>query len=231
VVDKQGTMPINPLHDARVRRGISLHTIASTTRLSPWIVEALDTDRLSDIPAGLYARAYVRAFAKAVDLDPDATLAMLGDRLPSPVELSPEFIEQVRSSPQPSAGAVTIVRDAAIDIALLVGVSVLLVVLVSEYCGLPFKALVRLAPGPMVGLCAPVWVLYEILLGRVWAYRIFWSGNSFLIPSSMGILSVCGVRPRPAISRFSSSFNSASFRAAAGSLMRFTRSPGSFLRS
>ena len=123
VVDKRDEMSINPLHDARAQRGISLHTIASTTRLSPWIVEALDGGRFTEIPAGIYARAYVRAFAKAVDLDPDATLAMLGDRLPSAVELSPEFIEEVRPSPQ-AAGAATIVRQAAIDIALLFGVKI-----------------------------------------------------------------------------------------------------------
>ena len=65
VVDKMD-MSDNPLHDARVQRGITLTAIASATRLSPWIVKALDSGRFDAIPAGLYARSYVRAFAGAV---------------------------------------------------------------------------------------------------------------------------------------------------------------------
>jgi hypothetical protein len=224
-------MSTNPLHDARVAHGISLQAIASATRLSPRIISALDDGRFTDIPAGIYARAYVRAFAKAVDLDADATLATLGDRLPVPVELSPVILEQVRPRTVTPAGAVRIVQDAAVDIAFLFSTSALLIGVVSEYCGVPSRALLRFAPGPIVGLCAPVWVLYELLLGRLCAQRIFWSGSSFLIPWSIGMLSVCGVRPRPFINRFSSCFNSASFAAAAGSLIRLTRSPGSFFRS
>ncbi len=220
----------NPLHDARVQRGISRHAIASSTRLSPRIVDAIDTGRFNDIPAGLYARSYVRAFAEAVGLDADVALAAVGDRLPAAVELSPALLEQVR--PVRQFGSTTrIVRDATVDAAFLFCTSALLVAVVSEYCGVSSRALLHIAPGPVVGLCAPVWVVYEMLLGRLCAHRIFWSGSAFLIPSSLGILSVWGVRPRFVISRFNSSFNSASLRAAAGSLMRFTRSPGSFLRS
>jgi hypothetical protein len=220
----------NPLHDARVQRGISQHAIASTTRLSPRIVDALDKGRFSEIPAGLYARSYVRAFAAAVGLDADEALAALGDRLPSAVELSPAILEQVRSEPKP-ASTTRIVQDVAVDAAFLFSTSALLVAVVSEYCGVSSRALLHLAPGPVVGLCAPVWIAYEMLLGRLWAHRIFWSGSAFLIPSSIGILSVCDVKPTSAIKRFSSSFSSATVRAAAGSLIRFTRSPGSFLRS
>jgi hypothetical protein len=224
-------MSINPLHDARVQRGISLHAIASTTRLSPRIVEALDKGRFTEIPAGIYARSYVRAFATAVGLDADVALGALGDSLPPAVELSPVVLEQVRSSPAKPGGATRIVQDATVDVAFLFSTSALLIAVVSEYCGVSSRALLHLAPGAVVGLCAPVWVVYEMLLGRLCAHRIFWSGSAFLIPSSIGILSIWGVKPRPVIKLLSSFFNSANVRAAAGSLMRFTRSPGSFLRS
>ena len=230
VVDNPGKMSTNPLHDARVARGIPLDRIASTTRLSPRIVQALDRGRFEDIPAGIYARSYVRAFARAVDLDPEATLSTLRDDLPSPVELSPQVIEQVR--PEPPRRVVTpFVRDVVVDVAFLFSLTALIVALVSDYCGLTSAALLRLEPGPVLGLCAPVWVVYEMLLGRLGGHRIFWSGSSFLIPWSIGILSVSGVNPRSVIKRLNSAFNSASFPAAAASLMRFTRSAGSFFRS
>jgi len=224
-------MSTNPLHGARVQRGVSLHDIARSTRLSPRIVTALDSGRFEQLPAGIYARSYVRAFARAVELDAEHVLAMLADRLPAAVDLSREVIDRLRPRERTTSAATAIVRDAMMDAAFLVGVSALLVALVSGYCGLPSRTLLRLAPGPMVGLCAPVWVLYELLLGRIYAQRIFWSGNSVLIPWSIGILSACGVNPRPFIRRVSSPFSSVSFAAAAGSLMRLARSPGSFFRS
>jgi hypothetical protein len=193
-------------------------------------VKALDSGRFDQLPAGIYARSYVRAFALAVGLDADETLTVLADQLPRPVELVPELLDQVRP-PRRRAASIGIVRDAALDVTLLSAVSLLLMTVVAGYCGLPVRGLVRLAPGPMVGLCAPVWIVYEMLLGRLCAQRIFASGNSFLIPASIGILSFCGVSPRPVIRRFSSSLSAASFAAAAGSLIRLTRSPGSFFRS
>jgi Helix-turn-helix domain len=260
VDDKVGKMSINPLYDARVQRGISLETIASTTRLSPRVVSALDSGHFDAIPAGLYARSYVRAFAKAVALDPEAVLAQLSDRLPAVVELSPAFAEkphpQTEAHPpqeshplehahaeehaQPEEqhlqnesrpAATALVRDAIIDAAFLLSLSAMLVAVVSEYCGLPSVALVRLEPGPIVGLCAPVWVMYEVLLGRLGAHRILSSGSSLFIPWAIG-LSALVVRPtRPIINRLGSWFNSASVPAAAESVTRFTRSAGSFFRS
>src|SRR5262245_899893 len=228
--DKAGTMSINPLHGARVQLRLSLHDIACSTRVSPSVIQARDKGHFGQLPAGIYARSYVRAFAAAVGLDADETLATLSDQLPRPVELVPELIDQVRPAQQ-RPGSAHLVRDATVDVTLLVLLSVILVSVVAGYCNLPVRALVRLAPGPMVGLCLPVWILYEMLLGRVCAQRILWSGNSFLMPSSIGILSFCGESPRPVISRFSSSFSSESFVAAAGSLIRLTRSPGSSFKS
>jgi hypothetical protein len=223
-------MSTNPLHGARVQQGVSLQDIARSTRLSPRIVKALDSGRFEQLPAGVYARSYVRAFAAAVGLDADATLTALSDELPQPVELVAEVLNQVRPR-RAGAASAALVRDAAVDAALLFGLSLLLITVVAEYCGLPVRALVRLAPGPMIGLCAPVWVVYEMLLGRLCTQRIFWSGSSILIPSSIGILSFCGVSPRSVIRRFSSSLSSASVAAALASLIRLTRSSGSSFRS
>ena len=221
----------NPLHDARVQRGVTLEEIAASTRLSPHIIDALDAGRFSAIPAGIYARSYVRAFAKAVALEPEAALEALASSLPAPAELSPQVRQKVRPDPESVFPTAALMQDLALDLALLFAVSALLAGIVSGYCGLGLGALVRLAPGPMVGLCAPVWIVYELLLGRMCGQRIFWSGNSFLIPSSAGILSVCAVKPSPVMRPLSSDFRSDDLPAAAGSLMRFFRSPGSFFKS
>lgn len=52
------------------------------------------------------------------------------------------------------------------------------------------------------------------------AHRIFWSGSSFLIPSSIGIRSVSGASPVSFINRESSDFSAEVFPANFGTLMR-----------
>jgi hypothetical protein len=230
-VDDKRIKMSNPLHDARVQRAIPLQAIISSTRLSPRIAKALDEGRFAELPGGLYAREYVRMFARAVRLDPDQTLESLRDQLPDAVELQAIVPDAARARPAAPPQPGRLVRDLAVDVALLLSVSALVVAIVSAYCGLSVRALMRLAPGPIVGLCAPVWVTYEVLLGRVWAHRIFWSGSSFLMPASIGILSVSGVRPAAVMRRVSSALSSASLPDAFASLMRFTRSAGSSFRS
>lgn len=72
----------NLLHRARVDRGIELADIAARTSLNPITVQAIDSGRFGDLPAGIYARSYVRAFASAVGLQPEQVLRELEPSLP-----------------------------------------------------------------------------------------------------------------------------------------------------
>jgi len=72
------------LRQARESKNISLQEIAAMTRISPWILQRLDAGDFSALPAGIYARAYVRAYAAAVGLDPDATVREFEAALPKP---------------------------------------------------------------------------------------------------------------------------------------------------
>ena len=72
----------NSLHRARLRRGMSLSDIAIRTLLSPRIVQKLDEGRFAELPGGVYARSYVRAFATVVGLEPEHVVQELADRLP-----------------------------------------------------------------------------------------------------------------------------------------------------
>jgi hypothetical protein len=72
----------NPLHRARVQRGIGLSQLAARTLLSAPIVSKIDEGRFAELPGGLYARSYIRAFASAVGLDPEDVVRELAERLP-----------------------------------------------------------------------------------------------------------------------------------------------------
>ena len=70
------------LYHARVNAHLTLEQLGVRTALSPTVLRNLDQGRFELLPSGLYARSYVRTFATAVGLDPDATLAELEPLLP-----------------------------------------------------------------------------------------------------------------------------------------------------
>jgi len=57
------------LRIARERRGISIDTIASVTNVPPELWEGLERNDVSRWPAGVFARSFVRHYARAIGLD------------------------------------------------------------------------------------------------------------------------------------------------------------------
>ena len=74
------------LRAERERRGISLDTIASVTKVGVDLWEGLERNDFSRWPSGIFARAFVRDYAKAIGLDSDEAvdefcrLFPIGDR-------------------------------------------------------------------------------------------------------------------------------------------------------
>ena len=74
------------LRAERERRGISLDTIASVTKVGGDLWEGLERNDFSRWPSGIFARAFVRDYARAIGLDSDEVvdefcrLFPLGDR-------------------------------------------------------------------------------------------------------------------------------------------------------
>ena len=59
------------LRAARERRGLTLESITAKTKVPSALWEALERNDLANWPAGLFARAYVRDYARIVGLDPE----------------------------------------------------------------------------------------------------------------------------------------------------------------
>jgi hypothetical protein len=62
------------LRRARVQRGISLERIAAATKVNTELWAGLESNDFERWPKGIYARAYVRAYAMEVGIDPDVTV-------------------------------------------------------------------------------------------------------------------------------------------------------------
>lgn len=57
------------LRHSREARGLSLDTIARRTNIAPHVLAAIERGALTEIPGGLFARSYMRAYAREVGLD------------------------------------------------------------------------------------------------------------------------------------------------------------------
>jgi transcriptional regulator with XRE-family HTH domain len=62
------------LRRKRIQHGVSLEQIAASTKVTADLWEGLERSDLSRWPTGIYARAYVRAYAVEIGVDPDATV-------------------------------------------------------------------------------------------------------------------------------------------------------------
>jgi hypothetical protein len=62
------------LRRARVQRGIALDAIAAASKVSVDLFSGLERNDFSRWPTGLYARAYIRAYALEIGVDPEGTV-------------------------------------------------------------------------------------------------------------------------------------------------------------
>lgn len=74
------------LRQRREAQGITLDTISRETKIKLSLLEALEHDDVSQWPGGLFRRAFVRAYAQAIGLDPDVTVRELSAAHPDPAE-------------------------------------------------------------------------------------------------------------------------------------------------
>lgn len=99
------------LKQARENRGMSLRQIAGATKISTVALEALERGDFSRLPGGIFSRAFVRAYAVEVGLDPDETVLKYAElseaianasmRAPAPLEISDDdraFLERQRQA-------------------------------------------------------------------------------------------------------------------------------------
>jgi hypothetical protein len=75
------------MRQRREEQGVRLGTIADHTKIKLSLLEALERDDVSHWPTGIFRRAYIRAYAQAINLDPDVALRAFLDAYPEPQEV------------------------------------------------------------------------------------------------------------------------------------------------
>ncbi|HEY7474865.1 MAG TPA: helix-turn-helix transcriptional regulator, partial [Vicinamibacterales bacterium] len=184
------------LRRARVARGLTIEDVAATTRLSPRIVALLDDGRFDELPGGLYARSYVKAFALATGTDPNAAIARIERLLPAvpdPVGAIRDAIgcaaetpplaadlDRIWSSIRARAQAglarsnvtplrVIVIRaaSASLDTLLLCALNALLVGAIARFCDASASTIVEAARWSVAVLGAFTWSAYYVLLAGI----------------------------------------------------------------
>ncbi len=74
------------LRQRRERRRIALATIAEQTKIKASLLEELEHDDTSHWPSGIFRRAFIRAYAEAIGLEPDEVVREFLAVHPDPVE-------------------------------------------------------------------------------------------------------------------------------------------------
>jgi transcriptional regulator with XRE-family HTH domain len=75
------------LRQHREQQNVSLTTVADRTKIKASLLEGLERDDISHWPPGIFRRAYIRAYAEAIGLDPETTIREFLEVYPEPVEI------------------------------------------------------------------------------------------------------------------------------------------------
>src|SRR5262245_24051940 len=73
----------------RERRKIALESVAEKTKISIGLLRDLERDQLSRWPGGIFRRAFVRAYAQAIAVEPDRTIEEFLERYPEQPQATP----------------------------------------------------------------------------------------------------------------------------------------------
>ncbi|MCC6640488.1 MAG: helix-turn-helix domain-containing protein [Deltaproteobacteria bacterium] len=63
------------LRHARVKRGLEIDQLAAITKINPMYLRSIEDDAIEQLPAPVYVRGFVKAYARCVGLDPVAAAA------------------------------------------------------------------------------------------------------------------------------------------------------------
>ena len=99
------------LRQRREGQAIALVTIAEQTKIKLSLLEALERDDVSHWPSGIFRRAFIRAYAHAIGLNPDVVVREFLEIYPDPIEVvTTEAIALAVDGARPSAGPPTRLR-------------------------------------------------------------------------------------------------------------------------
>lgn len=161
---------------ARMARGLTIELMAERSGVRAEWLRAIDAGRFGDLPAGIYARSAMRAYAAALSLNVNEILRLSAPLLPSvedPIDAMRRLngiTVHLQSEPpveKPSSTALPdwrVIVASAIDAATM-AFGLIVLVTCTVAIGLPMSMLDRGAAGPLFSVMLLVAVLYFVVFG------------------------------------------------------------------
>lgn len=85
------------LREAREAKGYSLDDLQSITKIQKRYLSGIEKEDYSSMPGAFYARAFIKQYAEAVDLDPQEVLSLYKEDQPSPEVKAEEEVTPLRA--------------------------------------------------------------------------------------------------------------------------------------
>ena len=205
--------------------GVSIESLANRSGMRAEWFYAIDTGRFENLPAGIYARAAVRAYAMALNLDGDEMLRLGEPLLPAagdPLDamrrargmpsiskaLARAKTEAVPSQPDPIRRSPSTFPDwrslaAAIIDAGVMAIGSLVLVTSTVAIGLPLHALDRVGAAALFGVMCVLGAMYFVVFGGILGQTVgeYVAGSPTVPPPPKLTLDIVGARTRTAIIR------------------------------
>jgi cytoskeleton protein RodZ len=89
------------LQQARRARAMSIDDVSNVTKISPTLLRAIESDAFDRIPRGLFARGYLRAYARVVGIDPEGVVSQYRELFESPPAETEERGQRVADPDEP----------------------------------------------------------------------------------------------------------------------------------
>src|SRR5438045_367513 len=77
------------LRRERVRQGLDVQQIATRTKIGLHLIEAIEADQFDRLPGGVFARSFVRQYARLLGLDEDELIRQFNQQFEEPVAVVP----------------------------------------------------------------------------------------------------------------------------------------------
>src|SRR6185369_17920040 len=86
------------LRRERLKRNLDLEEISRELKISARFLKAIEDDQYDKLPGGVFAKSFVRQYARLLGLD-EEELAAEVQRAIEPPSAVPQFVEQTKPSP------------------------------------------------------------------------------------------------------------------------------------
>jgi transcriptional regulator with XRE-family HTH domain len=198
---------------ARMARGLTIESMAKRSGVRTEWLHAIDAGRFNDLPAGIYARSAIRAYAAALNLDVNEILRLTAALLPSvedPIDamrrLNGITVHAPSDPPIEKPSSMMpewrVIAASAIDAATM-AFGLIVLVTCTVAIGLPVSRLDRAAAGPLFSVMLLVAMFYFVVFGGIVGTTIgdyIVGGGTLAEPSRLNFHAVA-TRTRDAILR------------------------------